>query len=128
MKKERISFKEESYMPILIKTIKTIIDLRVFIINNINNGTPALKHAVAPYIKNVSERVDRILKQFHIHLSHRLSCKIRLKLCNFKDNREPPNQAGVVYKMSCNDCNALYIGETDRLLKERTEEHRKRFG
>ena len=66
-------------------------------------------YAVAPYIKNVSERVARILKQFNIHLSHRPSCKIRNKLCTFKDNREPPNQVVVVYKMSCNDCDSVYI-------------------
>ena len=38
-------------------------------VNNINNGTPALTDAVASYIKNVSERVARIPKQFNIHLS-----------------------------------------------------------
>ena len=27
--------------------------------------------------------------------------------------------------MSCNDCDAVYIGETCRILKQRTEEHRK---
>ena len=52
------------------------------------------------------------------------SSKIRNKQCNFKDNREPPNQACGVYKLSCNDCDEVYIGETGRLLKERTEEHR----
>ena len=42
-------------------------------VNNINNGTTASKkYAVAPKIKNVSERVARILKQFNIHLSYRL--------------------------------------------------------
>ena len=52
-------------------------------VNNINNGTIALKYKVAPYIKNVSGRVARILNKFNIHLSHRPSCKIRNKLCNF---------------------------------------------
>ena len=84
-------------------------------VNNISNATPALKYAVVLYIKNVWERVARILKQFNIHLSHRPSCKIRNKLCNFKDSREPPYQAGVVYKINCNDCDAVYIGETGRL-------------
>ena len=74
---------------------------------------------------HVSERVAIILKQFHIHLSHRPSFKIKNKLCNFKDIREPPYQAGVIYKMCCNNCDAVYIGETGRLLKDRTEEHRK---
>ena len=71
--------------------------------------------AVASYIKNVSETVTRILKQFNINLSHRPLRMIKNKLCSFKDNCEPPNQAGVTYKMSCNDCDAVCIGETDRL-------------
>ena len=50
--------------------------------NSIN--TPKLKYCVPPYIKNVSECITRILKQFHIHLSHRPSLKIKNKLCNFK--------------------------------------------
>ena len=61
----------------------------------------------------------------HIHLSHRPSFKIKNKLCNFKDIREIPYQAGVIYKMCCNNCDAMYIGETGRHLKDRTEEHRK---
>ena len=34
-------------------------------------------------------------------------------------------QAGVIYKMCCNNCDAVYIGETGRLLKDRRDEHRK---
>ena len=75
----------------------------------------------------MSEIVVRILEQlFNIQLTHRPSCKIRHKLCNFKDIRESSNQAAVVYKkMSCNDCDAVNIRETGRLLKERTQEHLK---
>ena len=95
--------------------------------NNTGNdnsiSTPKLKYCVAPHIQNVSERVARILKQFHILLSHRPSFKIKIKLGNCKDIREPPYQAGVIYKMCCNNCDAVYIGETGRLLKDRTEEH-----
>ena len=34
-------------------------------------------------------------------------------------------QAGVIYKIGCNNCDAVYIGETGRLLKDRRDEHRK---
>ena len=56
---------------------------------------------------NVSEGVARILKHFNIQLRHRTSCNIRNKLYNFLDNREPPYQADIVYRMSCNDCDAV---------------------
>ena len=65
----------------------------------------------------MSGRVDGILKQFNINFSHWPSCKIIInKLCNFNDNREPPNQAGVVYKTSWNDSNAVCIEETGRVF------------
>ena len=78
-------------------------------VNKINNGTPAIEFDVEPNVNNVSERVGRILQQFNIDLSHRPTSKIRNTLCNFKDNHDPPNQSGVVYEMSCNDCDAVYI-------------------
>ena len=30
----------------------------------------------------------------------------------------------MIYKRCCNNCDAVYIGDTSRLLKDRTEEHR----
>ena len=44
-----------------------------------------------------------------------------------KMTRDPGTESlvGIVYKLSCSDCDVLYNGKTDRLLKERTEEHRK---
>ena len=47
------------------------------------------------------------------------------QIMHFTDNCEPPNQAGVVYKMSCNDCDVTYTLETGRQLKEWTEKYHK---
>jgi hypothetical protein len=35
-------------------------------------------------------------------------------MCKLKDKRQTEDQAGVVYKIDCNDCNAVYVGETGR--------------
>ena len=41
-----------------------------------------------------------------------------------KDKRKTEDQAGVVYKLECKDCTAVYIGETGRQLKARMKEHK----
>ena len=61
-------------------------------------------YTAAPYIRYVSERVSSILKKYGIHLCHKPSNKLINHLCNFKDRRKPSTQAGVVYKLCCNDC------------------------
>ena len=64
---------------------------------------------VLKHILYVSERVSSILKKYDKHVCHKPSNKLRNHLCNFKDRREPSNEAGVVYKLCCNDCSAVYI-------------------
>jgi len=31
--------------------------------------------------------------------------------------------AGVIYRLDCNDCDAVYVGETGRQVKDRMREH-----
>ena len=34
-------------------------------------------------------------------------------------------KCGVVYELSCKDCDSMYIGETGRWLSDRIKEHKK---
>ena len=77
----------------------------------------------APYIPTVSERISRILKPINVKLVHKPVNKLRNTLCNHKDRRKPQDQAGVIYRLECLRCDAAYIGETGRVVKERMEEH-----
>jgi hypothetical protein len=48
------------------------------------------------------------------------------QLFPFKDNiKKVESQALVVYKIKCKECDAQYIGKTERILSYRIEEHRK---
>ena len=40
-----------------------------------------------------------------------------------KDHIEESEKSGLVYKISCPDCDAVYIGEAGRSLKTRKREH-----
>ena len=44
-----------------------------------------------------------------------------------KDKGHPQDRpkCGVVYQLTCQDCEASYIGETERALKQRLKEHLK---
>ena len=45
-----------------------------------------------------------------------------------KDQQKKEDTRGTVYKIECNDCAAVYIGQTSRALKTRTKEHSKAAG
>ena len=42
-----------------------------------------------------------------------------------KDKTESNHKCGVVYQINCNNCNASYIGETERALGTRISEHKR---
>ena len=42
-----------------------------------------------------------------------------------KDKTDNDNQANVVYKINCKDCNTSYVGQTSRRLQVRAKEHAK---
>ena len=76
-----------------------------------------------PYVQGVSEPISRILTQVGIGVAlkphHMLSSLFRKPkdAINFEQTR------GLVYQVSCRDCNAMYVGETGRSVRTRKREH-----
>ena len=81
--------------------------------------------ATIPYIKGMSKNISRILQPFKIRVAHEPNTKLGQLLTNVKDKDEPRNKQGVIYKTNCSDCQASYIGETDRNLATRLTEHKR---
>ena len=77
-----------------------------------------------PCIKGISENISRILRPFEIRVAHKPITTLHQLLTNVKDRDEPRNRQGAVYKISCSDCHASYIGETGRNLTTRLTEHK----
>ena len=76
-----------------------------------------------PYVQGVCEPISRILTQVGIGVAlkphHTLSSLFRKPkdAINFEQKR------GLVYQISCRDCNAEYVGETERSARTRKREH-----
>ena len=80
-----------------------------------------------PYVKE--------LELFNHHFFTQVSTKVvystKNKLSSIiklgKDKTDKVNQANVVYKINCKDCNASYVGQTSRRLQVRAKEHAKKY-
>ena len=77
-----------------------------------------------PYIKGVSEILQRISRPLNVKVVHKAPTTLRSLLTKVK-TPIPQNQlTGVVYQISC-ECGDAYIGETSKTLDERQKEHQR---
>lgn len=56
-----------------------------------------------------------------IHVVHKSENTLRDLLCNLKDKVPPDEQTGI-YQIPCQDCLAVYLGQTRRKVKVRIKE------
>ena len=88
---------------------------------------------VLPYVRKVSENIAKILKRHNIETIHKPSATLKNLLCNkMKDKVENLDKTGAVYYNECvkeeclkrNKKKSDYVGETERVNRERQYEHR----
>ena len=77
-------------------------------------------------VQGESEKIGRILKQQKVKVAYKPQQTInslfpRMKELDDSDYRK----SGIVYKISCTQCNFVYYGQTERSLKTRIVEHKK---
>ena len=82
-------------------------------------------YATIPYIQGVSESVTRISANIDVKVYMRPTSMIRSILSHPKDRVPDDEKSDVIYKISCGDCDASYVGQTGRALKTRLTEHQK---
>jgi len=76
-----------------------------------------------PYVNSISESFLPVCAKFGFHMSYCSQNTLKKYIKRGKDNLKAFCQQDVVYKISCNDCEATYIGQTKRKLGTRIQEH-----
>jgi len=81
---------------------------------------------VLPYVKDIPERISRLLKQQSLQISHKPQRTIISPFPRLKQQNETDYPSfGVVYRINCSQCNFVYYGQTERSLKTWVSEHKK---
>ena len=80
-------------------------------------------YASVPYIKGISERLQRAFKSHEVTLVHKPLNSLRSQLVRVKDKTENLKKCGTVYHIHCEQCNKEHVGETSPLLETQVKEH-----
>ncbi len=85
--------------------------------------TPSKGSITIPYVGPLSEAMARVIRKAGVSVHMRPFNTIRSKLVHPKDKVKKEDKSGIVYHIQCSDCEASYVGETERSLKKRVAEH-----
>ena len=88
------------------------------------NRTPTLGQVSLPYVAGLSESFARLLKRHGVQSAMKPYNTLRQNLVHPKDKRPITDNAGVIYKIPCQQCPKSYIGETGRCFGIRLKEHK----
>ena len=80
---------------------------------------------VIPYIKHLSESIRHILSRLKIRTCFRPHRTLRQAVVNLKDRVPLQLKAGVIYRIPCNGCPSMYVGQTGGTLAQRLKEHKR---
>jgi hypothetical protein len=77
-----------------------------------------------PFIEQLSYKISRVLRKFDIRTVMVPGATIRNIACLTKDKIAMEETPNCVYVIGCSECDATYVGETKRRLKNRITEHK----
>ena len=75
--------------------------------------------ATAMKMLGLSERIEQVCRPLNIRTIFKSSFTLRQSLVQVKNRTSADRKKGVVYEITCGDCEAVYIGETGRTLQKR---------
>jgi hypothetical protein len=77
-----------------------------------------------PYFRGLSEKISRYLNKFGIRCVTRSTNTLGTKIMRNAPPKSKEERMGVIYKITCNNCQQVYVGETSRHLRHRIKEHK----
>jgi len=77
-----------------------------------------------PYINTISQKLKHVTNDLETKTSYYSLNKLGTFIKGQKDSIPKLLQTNLVYKLSCKNCDATYVGQTGRTLKTRISEHR----
>ena len=84
-----------------------------------------MKVIVKTYLEGYSENLQPKLKSRKIRSTFYTERTLRKLLCKPKVRVATENENNIVYENSCNNCKAVYFGESKRSLKLHSDEHKR---
>ncbi|KAG5309762.1 COX1 oxidase, partial [Acromyrmex insinuator] len=108
----------------IFSTIHNRIKYHINKINNLNkNKNDTERFFTIPYVSTISERFVPIVNMFNCKLTFTIPNTLRSFIKRGKDDLEHIQNQNVVYKISCEDSDVRYVGQTKRQLKTRLHEY-----
>ena len=105
----------------IFSTIHNRIKYHINKFNNLNKNKDDTekKFFTIPYVNTISERFIPIVNicMFNCKLAFTIPNTLRSFIRRGKDDLEHVKNQNVVYRISCEDCDASYVGQTKRQLK-----------
>ena len=81
-----------------------------------------------PYVQGVSKKIGCILNQHKVKVAYKPQQTINSLFPRLKELYDSDRQkSGIVYKISCTQCNFVYYGQTERSLKTGIVEHKRQW-
>ena len=77
-----------------------------------------------PHKKHLFDKLSTICRGFNFIPIAQMRDKLTCMINRGKDSTKILEKPNVVYKLECEKCNASYVGETERALMFRVEEHK----
>ncbi len=89
-----------------------------------NSESKSKGMVVLPYVKGVSERVQRIFKKHQVQTAMKPHRTLKQILVHPKDKRAIEKTGNCIYEIPCKNCDSSYVGETSRMFGTRLSEHK----
>lgn len=81
------------------------------------------KLVVIPYVRNVSEKINKVLKGYDIQTVNKNNNTIRNIYPHIKSKTQKEDKTHTVYSIPCGGCEGTYVGQSKQYLKNRLRAH-----